>query len=101
LEEDYVALFVDGKQLAKQQIIIVLGVTLSGDKVPLGFIQTTTENSQSIAELFRDLIARGLSFQDGILVVIDGAKGLRKAVNPVFGVKAMVQRCHGISEKMS
>lgn len=93
LEQDYVALFVDGKHLAKQQIIIVLGVTLSGDKVPLGFIQSTTENSQSIAELFRDLIARGLSFTDGILVVIDGARGLRKAVNDVFGTKAVVQRC--------
>ncbi|MEM6525510.1 MAG: transposase, partial [Bacteroidota bacterium] len=72
---------------------IVLGVTVSGDKVPLGFIQTATENSQSIGELFSDLIERGLSVDQGLLVVIDGAKGIRKAVQAVFGTKAIVQRC--------
>ncbi|MEQ8627991.1 IS256 family transposase [Ekhidna sp.] len=93
LEEDYVALFIDGKSLSGQQMVIVLGVTEKGDKVPLGVIQATTENANSIAELLRGLIDRGLSFEEGILVVIDGGKGLRKAVDQVFGHKAVVQRC--------
>ena len=86
-------LFVDGKYLAKDQIVIVLGVTRQGQKVPLGFIQTVTENATAISQLFCELIDRGLKYDDGLLVVIDGAKGLRKAVKDVFAKKAVVQRC--------
>jgi len=93
LDQGYIALFIDGKSLSGQQMVIVLGVAENGDKVPLGLIQTTTENAKSITELLRDLIERGLSFEDGILVVIDGAKGLYKAVEDVFGPKAVIQRC--------
>jgi putative transposase len=39
-----------------------------------------------------DLVERGLDPEQGILFVIDGAKGLRKAVRNVFG-DAPVQRC--------
>jgi putative transposase len=40
-----------------------------------------------------ELIGRWLNFEDGPLVVIDGAKGLRKAVDETFGEKAVIQRC--------
>jgi transposase-like protein len=43
--------------------------------------------------LLSNLIERGLDFDDGILVVIDGGKGLRYALNSVFGRLALVQRC--------
>jgi len=43
----FVALFVDGKEFSGQQMVIVLGVTDQGNKIPLGVIQTTTENAQS------------------------------------------------------
>ena len=36
---------------------------------------------------------RGLKFEDGILFVIDGSKGIRKAVERKFSVYAMIQRC--------
>jgi transposase-like protein len=39
------------------------------------------------------LVDRGLSVEQGVLCVIDGAKGLRQAVGKVFGSKAAVQRC--------
>ncbi|MCH8317686.1 MAG: IS256 family transposase [Bacteroidetes bacterium] len=92
-EQKFVAIFIDGKYLAKQQMIIALGVNEQGQKIPLGVIQTTTENSISISELLRDLIARGLNYEDGILFIIDGAKGLHKAIMDVFGNKAVIQRC--------
>ncbi len=38
-------------------------------------------------------LARGLNVDAGLLVVIDGSKALRKAVNSVFGAHAIVQRC--------
>lgn len=90
---DFVALFIDGKYLAKEQVLIVLGVTIGGEKIPIGFIQTATENSKSISELLRNLIERGLKYQDGLLCVIDGSKGIYKAVKTVFGAYAVIQRC--------
>lgn len=90
---DFVSLFIDGKYLAKEQIMIVLGVTLDGRKIPIGFSQMHSENSKPIAELFRNLIKRGLKYDQGLLFVIDGAKGIRKAVEDVFDNKAVIQRC--------
>ena len=40
-----------------------------------------------------DLVERGMTFEDGLLVVIDGAKALAAAVREVFGAKALIQRC--------
>jgi len=92
-EYDFVALFLDGKYLAKEQVLIVLGVTIQGEKVPIGFIQTATENSKSISELLSSLIERGLKYEDGLLCVIDGSKGIYKAVKTIFGAYAVIQRC--------
>ena len=40
---DLVALFLDGKSFADEEIIIALGVTLDGQKIPLGFVQAATK----------------------------------------------------------
>lgn len=93
LDDDFIGLWIDGKYLAKQQIVICLGFTLDGRKVPLGFIETTTENSAAIKGLLRDMVERGLRFEQGLFCVIDGAKGLYKAVRDVFGSYAFIQRC--------
>ena len=42
----YLALLLDGKSFAAEQIIIALGVTLDGQKIPLGFVQAATENER-------------------------------------------------------
>jgi len=90
---DLVALLLDGKTFAEDEMVIVLGVTLQGHKIILGFVQTATENTRVIAELLRDLVVRGLRYEQGLLVVIDGSKGLRRGVQEVFGDAAAVQRC--------
>ncbi len=59
----------------------------------LGFVQTTTENSKSIGELFVQLKERGMQYHEGLLFVIDGSKGLKKAIEEQFGEKAIIQRC--------
>jgi putative transposase len=87
------ALFIDGKYLSKEQIIICLGVTVHGDKIPLCFIQAATENSEPIRDMLERLKERGLDYSDGLLCVIDGSKGIRKAVEDSFGEKAIIQRC--------
>jgi putative transposase len=43
--------------------------------------------------LLSNLVERGLDVEQGVLVVLDGAKALRKAVRDVLGVHTPVQRC--------
>jgi putative transposase len=88
-----VAVFIDGKHLAGQQMIIVMGITEEGDKVMLGLLQTSTENSKAIGALFSDLKERGMSYEQGLLFVTDGSKGIRRAIQQEFGEKAIIQRC--------
>lgn len=89
----FVVLFLDGVELAEHCCVVALGVDDQGGKHPLALRQGTTENAGVCRALLSDLVERGLSFDDGILVIIDGGKGLRKAVRQVFGALAAVQRC--------
>jgi len=79
--------------MERDNIVIALGVTITGIKVPLGFIQTTTENSESVKGLLKNLIERNFHFEEGLLTIIDGSKGLRKAVGETFGNLSLIQRC--------
>jgi transposase-like protein len=90
---DFIALVIDGKYLSKENTVIALGITISGEKIPLGFIQTTTENSKAVKGLLKDLLKRNFKYTEGILALVDGSKGLRKAVDETFGKYALVQRC--------
>lgn len=92
-KEEVVVLFLDGKTFAEDRLVIALGVTRQGEKKILGFVQTATENEMVCAAFLRELVARGLRTDPGLLCVIDGAKGLRKAIQTVFGRQAVVQRC--------
>ena len=92
-DEDYVALFLDGKTFADSTMVIALGITMTGEKRLLGFVETGTENQTVLSSFLRSLLARGLNVSRGILVIIDGGKGLRSAVRKVFSRCALVQRC--------
>ena len=91
--ERYVTLFLDGKSFADTTLVIALGVTSEGTKRFLGFVETDTENDRVLTPFLRSLSERGLELSRGLLVVIDGGKGLRSAVRQVFPKKALVQRC--------
>lgn len=91
--EDYVAIVLDGKTFAADGMVTAVGVTITGRKLILGFVQTATENQRACAEFLRELLARGLTVADGVLVVTDGAKGLHAAVAEVWGEAAVLQRC--------
>ena len=89
--EEIVVVFLDGKTFADDSMVIALGVTRQGEKKLLGFVQTATENEPVCAEFLRGLVTRGLRTDQGLLCVIDGAKGVRKAIQTVFGRQAVVQ----------
>jgi transposase-like protein len=90
---EVMALFMDGVVVAQQTVIVVLGITRDGGKVPLGLRLGSTENAVVCTELLQDLLARGLALEGRVLWVIDGGKGLRKALGDVFGDAAVIQRC--------
>jgi transposase-like protein len=90
---DVVALLLDGKTFAADEMVVALGITLTGEKVILGFVQTASENEKVCSAFLRDLVERGLQTDRGLLCVVDGAKGLRKAISTVFGAETPVQRC--------
>ena len=91
--EDVVAIFLDGKAFADAMMVVALGITISGEKRFLGFVETDTENEQVLTPFLRSLMERGLDIAGGVLVIVDGGKGLRAAVKRAFRNRALVQRC--------
>ena len=149
--EDVVVMFLDGKTFADATMVVALGITLSGEKRFLGFVETDTENERVLTpfrgcapgtasavspwprpnaetpssashrrlcrppspslrtcgktfleapstgvpprSLLRSLLERGLDISQGLLVVVDGSKGLRAAVNKAYRKRAVVHRC--------
>jgi hypothetical protein len=86
------ALMLDGLELKGRCCVVALGITTDGVKVPLGLWDGSTENKRVCVELLADLAGRGLDCDQGVLVVLDGGKALRAAVDAVFG-HVPVQRC--------
>lgn len=84
---------IDGIHFHEHVVLIALGIDAEGHKHLLGLREGTTENSTVARSLLADLVERGLSTDRPPLFVIDGAKGLRKAISAVFGSQALVQRC--------
>lgn len=91
--KDIKVLMLDGEHLADTCVIVALAITADGQKFPVGLWDGATENKTVVKAMLADLVSRGLSAEDGLLVVMDGAKALAAAVNEVFGTKAAVQRC--------
>ena len=91
--EDVVAVVLDGKTFADAVMVIAVGITISGEKRFLGFVETDTENERVLTPFLRSLVERGLDLAQGVLVILDGGKGLRSAVRKAVRHRALVQRC--------
>lgn len=91
-DAEWLVLVLDGKTFAQDAIVMALGVTRTGEKRLLGLVQTASENKRVCAAFLRELEERGFRAPAGLLVVLDGSKGLRAAVREVFG-DVPVQRC--------
>jgi transposase-like protein len=89
---DLVALLVDGIRVAEHTCVVALGITIDGTKIPLALAEGATENATVVGDLLASLRDRGLEVTRPILVVIDGAKALRRAVTEVFD-HPVIQRC--------
>lgn len=90
---DPFAIFLDGYHIGSTVFIVGLLVDIYGKKHVLGFWEGATENHEICIELFNSLEDRGLSLTSEILFVIDGGKGVIKALKERFGKQLMYQRC--------
>lgn len=90
---DIVAMFIDGKHFQEDEMIVALGITITGEKVVLGFEQTGTENVRVGREFIRHLKDRGLRTELGLLCVIDGSKAFSKSIREELTGEAVIQRC--------
>ena len=97
-KERYVYLYLDGtrmpvrmaRRVVKVPVLAVLGVREDGQKVLLHLEVAGSESTASWENVIRDLSGRGLAAP--VLVVLDGNKGLIRAVSEAWpGVE--IQRC--------
>src|SRR4029453_8380156 len=86
-------LMLDAIELKGRCCVVALGIATDGVKHPLGLWDGSTENATVVTTLLANLVERGLDVEQGVLVVIDGAKALRKGVRDVLGSHTPVQRC--------
>ena len=90
---DLPILMIDGTAMGDSILIVAVGIDADGKKHVLGVREGTTESFETCRSLLRDLIERGLSVERARLAVIDGSKGLDKALRRVFGGWIQIQRC--------
>lgn len=89
----YRVLYMDAIVYGGYRVVAAVGVRDDGEKEVLGIEEGSTENHVVCEGLIRKLFGRGLEREVMRLVVMDGGKGLRKAVEEAFGSWAVVQRC--------
>jgi transposase-like protein len=87
------AVFLDTVHRGGMAFVVALGLDIQGQKRVLGFWEGATENAEVAETLLADLEARGLKLSAKVLFIIDGGKGVAKALKDRYGRKLLVQRC--------
>src|ERR1700687_3674733 len=88
-----VAVMIDGVHFAEHVVLAAVGIDELGGQHVVGLREGAPENAAAVRALLADLVERGLDTNRSLLIVIDGAKALHKAVVEVFGTRALIQRC--------
>ncbi len=92
-ELDLPVIMIDGLHVGEHVVLGVLGIDASGNKHVLGVCDGPSESERVCRSLLSSLTERGLTVERARLFVIDGSKGLRKAIRQSFGQWALIQRC--------
>jgi hypothetical protein len=73
-------------------------MTAHGTKKPIGLWNGSTENKAVVHSLLADFVGRALAFDDGLRLVLDGAKVLSAAVQEVFGDEAFPHKGRNVAD---
>lgn len=90
---DLRVVMIDGIHFKDRILLIALGIEANGTKHVLGLREGTTENATVCRSLLRELIERGFPSDRAMLFVVDGGKGIHKAIVETYGRLAVIQRC--------
>src|SRR5207249_10398480 len=90
---DFPVLQIDGVVLDEHLLLTAQGTDATGRKQVLGVAEGSSESEEVAKSLLRNLIDRGLVVERARLFVIDGGKGVRKAIRSIYGTWALIQRC--------
>jgi putative transposase len=90
---DFPVVMIDGVGMGDHLMLTALGIEATGNKHVLGVTEGSSESEEVARGLLRHLIDRGLRVERARLFVIDGGKGVRKAIRSIFGEWALIQRC--------
>ena len=75
-------------------MVVALGITMTGEKRFLGFVETDTENEKVLTPFLRSLVERGLDVSQGLLLILDGGKDFER---PSGKRSATAPWCNGVS----
>ena len=90
---DGIVLKVKGALKAYHKLVLVVyGITRSGQKELIDFRQAMAESENQWEAFLRNLYGRGLEGRQCQLIIIDGCKGLRRALDTVYPY-IPIQRC--------
>jgi putative transposase len=90
---DLPVVMLDGLHVDDHVLLVALAIDREGYKHVLGLWEGSTESEEVCRSLLAELVGRGLRVEQPRLFVIDGGKGLRKAIRQVFGKWALIARC--------
>jgi len=90
---DILVIYLDGLVFGAHHVLSAIGVDVAGYKHVLGMVEGASENAAAATRLLEDLVARGVKPGRRRLLVIDGSKALRAAIDAVYGAENPVQRC--------
>ena len=87
------ATFIDTVHRGGMAFVVSLGLDIYGHKRVLGFWEGATESAEVAESLLADLEARGLKLSAKVLFIVDGGKGVAKALRQRYHHKLLLQRC--------
>jgi putative transposase len=76
----------------RKPVLVVYGITTEGKRELVDFRQSSSESESQWEALLRNLYQRGLEGNQCELIIIDGCKGLRQALETVYPY-IPIQRC--------
>ncbi len=79
-------------QVYHKPVLVVYGISTGGQKELIDFRQSSSESESQWEAFLRNLYQRGLEGSSCKLIIIDGCKGLRRALDTVYPY-IPIQRC--------
>ena len=91
--ETYIALWLDVVRVWQRSLLLCMGVTTSGYRHILGFVEALPQQGSAMRPLVQDLLNRGLCPDQGLLCITPGSKGIAKVLSECFGTQLCLQSC--------